>query len=120
MAVRMMKAIRTGHALDVYGTGEQDRDYVFIDDVVAAFVAAVDGEIPAGVLTYGSGESVSVLRLAAMIGEVASTAVPMRHLPAKVGEMPSVRVDIGRARSLGLAPGVPLVEGLALAWKAFD
>jgi UDP-glucose 4-epimerase len=115
---RMLRAARSGETFDVYGTGESVRDYIYIDDVVDGFLAAVDGEIPAMILPYGSGSSVSVLELAMMVRSVTGAALPLRHLPAKMGEMPAVRIDIGLARSLGLRPRMPLKEGLALTWES--
>jgi UDP-glucose 4-epimerase len=116
--VRMLRAARSGEMFDVYGTGESVRDYIYVDDVVHAFLAAVDGDIPAMILSYGSGSSVSVLELAMMVRSVTGAALPLRHLPAKKGEMSAVRVDIGLARSIGLTPRTALREGLALTWAS--
>jgi UDP-glucose 4-epimerase len=115
---RMLKAARSGATFDVYGAGESVRDYIYIDDVVDAFLAAVDGKIPAMILPYGSGSSVSVLDLAMTVRSVTGAALPLLHLPAKEGEMPAVRVDIGLARSIGLMPRMPLRKGLALTWES--
>jgi UDP-glucose 4-epimerase len=115
---RMLRAARSGETFDVYGTGESVRDYIYIDDVVDAFLAAVDGEIPAMILPYGSGSSVSVGELAMTVRSVTGATLPLRHLPAKKGEMPAVRVDIGLARSIGLMPRTALKEGLVLTWES--
>jgi UDP-glucose 4-epimerase len=115
---RMLRAARSGETFDVYGTGESVRDYIYIDDVVDAFLAAVDGEIPAMILPYGSGSSVSVGELAMTVRSVTGATLPLRHVPAKKGEMPAVRVDIGLARSIGLMPRTALKEGLALTWES--
>jgi UDP-glucose 4-epimerase len=115
---RMLRAARSGETFDVYGTGESVRDYIYIDDVVDAFLAAVDGEIPAMILPYGSGSSVSVGVLAMTVRSVTGATLPLRHLPAKKGEMPAVRVDIGLARSIGLMPRTALKEGLVLTWES--
>jgi UDP-glucose 4-epimerase len=115
---RMLRATRSGATFDVYGTGESVRDYIYLDDVVHAFLAAVDGKIPTMILPYGSGSSVSVLELATMVRSVSGAALRLRHLPAKGGEMSAVRVDIGLARSIGLVPRMALRDGLALTWDA--
>lgn len=115
---RLLRAALSGDVFDVYGVGDQVRDYVFIDDVVDALLAAVDGRISPVLVTYGSGTSVSVLELARMVRSVTGAALPLRHVPVREGEMAGVRVDIGLARSLGLVPRVALGEGLAHTWES--
>jgi UDP-glucose 4-epimerase len=115
---RLLRASRGGETLEVYGSGEQVRDYVFVSDVVDTLLAAVDGRVAPPILAYGSGASVSVLELARTMRTVTGVKVPLRHVPAKVGEMPAVRVDISLATSLGLTPQVDLDGGLELTWAS--
>jgi UDP-glucose 4-epimerase len=61
-----------------------------------------------------------VLELIEMVRRVSGADLPVRHVAAKAGEMPSVVVDITRARSLGWQPGVTLEEGLRRVWQAWD
>ncbi len=117
---RLIRGARSGDAFTVYGSGHQVRDYVYLDDVVTTIVAAVDGAVPDGVLTVGSGASVSVLELVDLVRKVTGADLPFRHLPAPAGEMAGVRVDLGRARACGLEPLVMLAEGLRRTWEAPD
>jgi UDP-glucose 4-epimerase len=112
---RLMRAVRTGTTVEVYGTGAQRRDFVHVDDVVAGLLAAWRAG-HTGPLVVGSGHSVSVLDLVAAVGEVAGRPVPVEHVPAKTGEMPAVVVSIDAARRLGYTPAVQLSEGLATVW----
>ncbi len=116
---RLIKAARAGVTFDVYGDGRQLRDYVFVADVVAAVRRAVADDRWEGPVVIGSGVSTSVLDVAAMVREVAGVDLPLRHVPAKAGEMPKVVVDVGHARSLGWQPETSLREGLDQVWATW-
>jgi UDP-glucose 4-epimerase len=105
--------------MTVYGDGEQVRDFVFIDDVVDAFVR-LDEQRFSGTVAFGAGASVSVNELVDLVGDVVGTTLRLRHVPPKSGEMPGVAVDLSRARSLGLKAPTELAEGLRLAWEDFQ
>jgi UDP-glucose 4-epimerase len=116
---RLMRAAQSGATFEIYGDGRQIRDYVYVDDVVSA-VLAVIRRGAGGRLVVGSGSSSSVLRLIDIVRRVSGAKLPVRHVPAKPGEMPSVVVDIGRARSLGWRPTVTLEKGLQRVWSSWD
>ncbi|ACU53956.1 NAD-dependent epimerase/dehydratase [Acidimicrobium ferrooxidans DSM 10331] len=103
----------------IYGDGEQVRDFVYIGDVVDAFVRLEElGFV--GAVSFGSGTSVSVNELVDLVGDVTGHELRLRHVPAKAGEMPGVSVDLSLARSLGLKADVELAEGLQFAWSDFQ
>jgi UDP-glucose 4-epimerase len=106
----------------IHGTGQQTRDFVFVDDVVAAQLRMADAGI-AGPVNVGTGRETSVLELAAAVAEAGHAEgwfAP--HLaPARAGEVVRSCLDGGRARrELGFVPRVPLIDGLrtTIAWVA--
>ncbi len=103
----------------IYGTGEQVRDFVYIADVVDAFVRLEEMGYH-GAVAFGAGTSVSVNELVDLVSDVVDCELRLRHVPAKAGEMPGVNVDLSLARSLGLKADVELSEGLRLAWEDFQ
>jgi UDP-glucose 4-epimerase len=115
---RIMRAVRDGGTIQVYGTGGQRRDLVHVRDVVAGLLAAwYAGHV--GSVIIGSGRSVSVAELIETAGAVVGRPVPVEHVDAKPGEMPAVIVSIARARKLGYEPSVSLADGLASVWNEF-
>jgi UDP-glucose 4-epimerase len=103
-----------GAAPQIHGDGEQRRDFVHVDDVVAANLAVLDGEAArtAGrVFNVGTGHATSVNDIAAaLIAELRPDLVP-RHGPAQEGEMRNAIADAGALRSaLGWAPSRPRVD----------
>jgi len=76
-----------GEAPVVYGDGEQRRDFVHVDDVVAANLAALEGEAGGLTLNVGTGRATTVNEIAqALIAEL-HPGLTARHAPAQEGEM---------------------------------
>jgi UDP-glucose 4-epimerase len=117
---RLLKAARAGTGFNVYGDGSQLRDYVYVADVVAAMRAAVEDSRWDGPVVIGSGQSTSVLDVAAMVREVTGIDLPLRHVAAKAGEMPKVEVDVSHAAALGWRPTTSLLQGLPQVWASWS
>lgn len=115
---RLMRAALDGSGVDVYGDGEQRRDLVHVDDAVQGVRLALAGSLERTAV-IGAGRSVTVNELVAAARAVTGAEIPVRHVPAKAGEMPAVIVDIGRSVSRGYAPAYDLESGLATVWDDF-
>jgi UDP-glucose 4-epimerase len=101
----------------IYGDGTQTRDYVYVGDVVSAFLAAADQGRP-GIWNVGTGTEVSVLDLARLIGEAAGRSVDPEFAPARPGELQRSALAAERARrDLGWAPEVSLAEGVRRVYR---
>jgi UDP-glucose 4-epimerase len=116
LVARLMRAARSNSTVQIYGDGTQRRDFVHVDDVVAAFLLAWQHP-SVGTLIVGSGQSPTVLELVERVQDVTKRALHVEHVPPRDGEMSAVIVDIGRALELGYTPAVGLDEGLASAWE---
>jgi UDP-glucose 4-epimerase len=115
--VRMLRAAAAGQPVSIYGDGLQERDYLYIDDAVAALLRAAARSLT-GPLTIGTGVSTSVLDVCRVAAEALDMPIDTRHVAAPAGEMRAVRVDITKARSLGYEPGVTLPTGLVRTWDS--
>jgi UDP-glucose 4-epimerase len=115
--VRMLRAAAAGQPVTIYGDGLQERDYLYIDDAVAALLRASERSLT-GPLTVGTGTSTSVLDVCRVASEAIDVPIDTRHVAAPAGEMRAVRVDITKARSLGYEPGVSLPLGLVRTWDS--
>ena len=102
----------------IYGDGTQTRDFVYVDDVVSAFVAARDrgsGQL----INIGSGRELSVNELHANLAGLTGTPHEPRYVPARTGELQRIVIDFAKAgRELSWAPTTELQEGLkqTVAW----
>jgi UDP-glucose 4-epimerase len=114
---RLMRAIRLGTTFEIYGDGNQVRDYVHVSDIAQAMMLALVSEEWAGPTIIGSGTSLSVHEVLAAVREVSGADLDVRYGPAKAGEVPAVIVDPSRALAAGWAPRFPqLSDGLVGVW----
>ena len=102
-----------GQPLTVFGDGEQTRDFVFVDDVVDAFVRAMDAGDGLR-CNIGTGEQTSVNALVTELAGLTGYALEPGYAPARPGELQRIALDIRRAGSeLGWKPRATLAQGLA-------
>ncbi len=100
-----------GSPVTIYGDGEQTRDFVFVDDVVDAFVRAATrgGGL---VCNIGTGVETSVNTLYRAMAEAAGEARLPIYAPERPGELRRNVLDVERAAiQLGWRPWTPLAEG---------
>ena len=116
---RFLQAALGGGSLVVYGDGRQTRDYVYVDDVVSALVAAATARgVNRAVINIGSGRETSVAELIAHIEAATGREVNVLHNPQKAGGVARLAADIGRARELlGFNPTTDLNAGLRLTLR---
>ena len=106
-----------GETCKVYGTGEQTRDFVFVDDVVDAFARAAER---AGglLLNIGTGVETSVNRLYEVMAAVAGRSGVPEHAEARAGELARSSLDPAKASiHLGWKPWTSLEDGLAAVMR---
>lgn len=108
-----VRALIEGRQPEIYGDGRQTRDFVFVDDVVDAFVRAIDrGE---GVMcNIGTGVETSIRELFLVVAKATRSKLKPVRKPARVGEIRRNALDTGLARTeLGWTPWTSLADGLA-------
>jgi UDP-glucose 4-epimerase len=112
--------LAAGNASTINGTGEQTRDYVYVEDVARANILALEHDAPAGIYNIGTGVETSVNRLYELLEEVSGRDLAPRHGPAKAGEQLRSCVDPSRAgRVLGWRPETSLAHGLSETLRFF-
>ena len=109
-----LDAMAAGHETAIYGDGLQTRDFVFVDDVVAAMLSA---EGAGGVFNVGSGVQTTVAELHERCRAVSGDDRPPRMEPPREGDVLRSTLDVSLAkRDLGWRPQVSLDEGLRRTW----
>jgi UDP-glucose 4-epimerase len=111
IGVMARRALR-GEPIEIWGTGESVRDYLYIDDMVAATVALLPYDGPHRVFNVSSGEGFSVLDIIAMLsnklGSITKVYKPDRGFDVPVNVLDSSRIR----RETGWRPRIPLEEGI--------
>jgi UDP-glucose 4-epimerase len=113
------EALLNGLPVVVHGDGSQTRDFVFVDDVVDAFVRAADRG--SGLLVnVGRGVETPVRQVLATMAEAAGvTDVKRETADREPGDVDRIALDPGRAKiHLGWEPWTSLEEGIAEVLRA--
>jgi UDP-glucose 4-epimerase len=107
-----------GEPVTIFGDGRQTRDYVYVEDVVDAFIAGGEHpDAPGARVNIGTGVETSVLELFDALRAVAGFGGEPEFAPARAGELGRIALDCGEARRvLGWAPKADLPDGLARTW----
>jgi nucleoside-diphosphate-sugar epimerase len=108
--------LAAGETIDVFGDGEQSRDFTFVGNVVDATMRASEADGASGeIFNIAAGAPASVNRVAATIGEILGKPVHRREHPPRAGDLRNSWADLSKSeRILGYTPSVPLDAGLRL------
>jgi UDP-glucose 4-epimerase len=112
-------ALQSGNQPIVFGTGEQTRDFIYVDDVVRAFMVAAESDA-VGVFNIGTGKETSVLELGERLAPICDTSFDPRIEPARPGEVQRISIASDRAtEAFGWEAEVKLDDGLRRTAESF-
>lgn len=111
---KFIRAALKGEDITIFGDGSQTRTFCFIEDNIAATVAAFNGKAAINdVVNIGNDKETSILELARLIVDMTGSASKIIHLPPlKEGDMTRRMPDISRMRQLLGRELLPLRKGL--------
>ena len=119
---RFLRAALRGEGIEVFGDGAQTRDFTYVEDVVAATLAAANGpSLPVEVLNIGGGSPTSLRAALEIVQGLTGRTLDVRHAPREHGDARDTAADTTLARELlGFAPQTGLEQGLRaeLEWLA--
>lgn len=120
---KFISLIRAGKSPEIYGDGEQTRDFTYIDNVVDANIrAALCPEPLRGeVANIGAGRGYTLNAMLAMLNRVMGSDARPTYLPPRAGDVRDSLADIDKARRLfGYEPAVDLQDGLERTVRFFE
>jgi UDP-glucose 4-epimerase len=111
-----LERLRDGREVEIFGDGNQTRDFVFVGDVVAALLAAASAPRD-GIYNVGSGVETSVRNLYGLCLETTGVDLEPRFSPERPGDVRHSILDASLAASeLGWHAETSLAEGVARTW----
>jgi UDP-glucose 4-epimerase len=110
-----LERLARGDETVIFGDGGHSRDFVYVDDVVAAMLAVVGRR--GGPYNVGTGNAVTIGDLHAAAARVAGSTAEPRHEAARLGDVYTSVLDVSRIeRERGWRAQVGLEDGLRRTW----
>lgn len=121
VVAKFIRSIKRDGKLELYGGGDQTRDFVYVGDLCRAIVLALKSDVGGEVFQIGTGIETSISRLAELLATVSSTGISTTAAPPLRGDVKRSRSSIDKITSvLGWEPRVDLEQGLQETWKWAD
>ncbi|OLE97604.1 MAG: UDP-glucose 4-epimerase, partial [Cyanobacteria bacterium 13_1_20CM_4_61_6] len=118
---RFMEALVEDQEIEIFGDGEQTREFTYVSDAVDGTVKAASADVVGQIINLGGGSRVTVNRVLDTLEDISRIKVKRRQLPAAPGDPRHTGASINLAREkLGWEPRVSLREGLTRQWEWFQ
>jgi nucleoside-diphosphate-sugar epimerase len=118
---RFCTAFLRGEPPVIFGDGRQSRDFTYVDNVVAANLAAVEApeaQVAGQVFNVAGGNSITLLDLVRSLSAISGRELPPVLHPARAGDVKHSRADISAAqRAFAYTPSVDWSEGLRRTYE---
>jgi nucleoside-diphosphate-sugar epimerase len=110
---RIISALLRSAPFDVYGSGQQSRDFTYIGDAVEATIAAMESGLANTVYNVGGGSETTLRDVIALAQRLAGRRLEVRYEATAAGDVRRTAADTTRIRSeLGWSPQTALADGL--------
>lgn len=110
---KFLRAIHTEDTIEIYGDGEQTRDFTFVSDAVQANVLAMTRGESGSCYNIGGGSRVTLKHCLGILRQVTGRELKVRYTRRQHGDVRHTWADTTAAREvLGFEPLVSLEEGL--------
>jgi GDP-L-fucose synthase len=117
---RMHEAKHAGaSSMDVWGSGQQRREFIYVDDLASACVFAMQRYCGDGPLNLGGGRDTSIAELAQAVKVVVGYEGTLRFDTSKPDGMPLKALDNSELAALGWKPSVPFLDALERTYQWF-
>lgn len=110
--------IRNGEPIEIWGDGSTVRDFIFIDDVIAAITTCLSDESSGVTYNIGSGVGRTLNDVITLIENVSGMSANVIYKPSRQSDIPVNVLDCSAAYSqLGWQPTVEFIDGLERTWR---
>jgi UDP-glucose 4-epimerase len=114
---KFLKAIGENRPLEIYGTGEQTRDFTYIDDIVTANISAADNGKAGEIYNLGGGNQQKLSDIFPILERITQRKVRLNKIEKQKGDVKHTYASISKAqRDFRYEPRVKLLEGLEQEW----
>jgi len=111
---KFAKALLSGEVIEIYGCGDQVRDFTYVDDVAEATISTIESKESIGeIINVGSNNPIKLIDAVKIIADIIGVEPKYRFSKELKGEVKSTYADISKAEKiLGWKPKITIKEGL--------
>ena len=102
-----------GQPIEIYNHGDLERDFTYIDDIVAGFVLALQQPQPYEIINLGNGAPVKLMDFITALETELGVVAEQQFLPMQQGDVYSTYADTTKAKALlGFTARTPFADGV--------
>jgi UDP-glucuronate 4-epimerase len=112
---RFADAISQGQPIDIYNYGNMQRDFTYIDDIVAGLEAALQSDHLElyEIINLGNHQPENVMKMVSLIEQEVGARAIVRFLPLQAGDVVATYANIDKAKQkLGFVPTTTIDKGI--------
>lgn len=110
---KFTKNILAGRPIEVYGQGKMNRDFTFIDDIIAGIIRVLDKNFEYEIFNLGNAHSEKLLDFVHLIEKKLGVKAKIKLRPMQMGDVRATCADIRKAKKmLGWQPKTRIKEGI--------
>lgn len=110
---KFAKKICNGEPIPFFGDGSSQRDYTYVDDIVAGILAAIEKNYPYEVFNLGNSQTISLRDLVGLIEKNVGKTAKLNKMDMQQGDVPITYADISKSkRMLGYDPQTDIKDGI--------
>ncbi|RLE03418.1 MAG: UDP-glucose 4-epimerase [Candidatus Aminicenantes bacterium] len=115
---KFFRSILTQQPLNVFGNGQQTRDFTYIEDIIDGVLAAGHHGQPGEVYNLGGGQQIALNEVFPYLEKITGSQIKINYTHPQSGDVPHTFAAIDKARKeLGYQPRFSLEEGLKAEWE---
>ncbi|HZB22674.1 MAG TPA: NAD-dependent epimerase/dehydratase family protein [Gaiellaceae bacterium] len=114
----MLEALARGTSFRLFGDGSAARSFTYVDDALAATIAAMERGRTGEIYNVGGGDEATMNEAIALAEEISGRRLDVRKEGAAIGDVRRTRADVTKAEAhLAWSPATPLREGMRAHWE---
>ena len=117
---KFIESIKESKSINIYGDGEQTRDFTYVSDIVNATLMAIISGQNNEIYNVSGGETISINKLVELIGQILNVNIKVNKLERPIGDQLNTRADTSKLRNhMSWSPKIDLELGLfnQLKWQ---
>lgn len=115
---KFFMSILNGKEIEVYGDGNQTRDFTYVDDIINGTISSYYYGVPGEVYNIGGGTNIRLNSIFPLVEEIIGRKMRIKYLKEALGDVRHTQADYLKAeRDLRFKPSAKLEDGLEKQWK---